>query len=88
MKDANDNVRGEVSINQLVSATQCSHVTRYRGHGVRNWEDHIAKAFDKDGGAYTLSRQDVLIYQDFARCGDLKQLIENHRDKKRYVLGP
>ena len=62
--------------------------TRYRGYGVRNWEDHIAKAFDKDGRAYALSRQDVLIYQDFARCGDLKQLIENHRDKKRCVLGP
>lgn len=83
MKDAKDNVRGEVSINQLVSSTQCSHVTRYRGHGVRNWEDHIAKAFGKDSEAYTLDRQDVLIYQDFARCGDLKHLIENHRDKKR-----
>lgn len=72
-------VQGEVNINQLVDTTQCSHVTRYRGHGVRNWEDRIAKGFGKASGAMTLSRQAVFIYQDFAGCGNLDQLIRNHK---------
>lgn len=83
MATAQETVRGEVYINQLVSSTQCTHVTRYRGHGARNWTAHVAKGFDKGRRVTTFDRQDVLIYQDFAGCGSLDDLIENHKDKKR-----
>lgn len=44
--DANAEAQREVTVNQLIESTQCSHVSRYRGHSVRTSESHLIRPGD------------------------------------------
>ncbi|KAH6643789.1 kinase-like domain-containing protein [Boeremia exigua] len=84
-KDVDAAVQREIAALELVRSTQCSHVSNYRGHSVREFDSHCIRPGDNDTQMWTYHRKTVHLYQDFAGHGDLKQLINHHRKTKRPI---
>lgn len=80
--DANAEAQREVTVNQLIESTQCSHVSRYRGHSVRTSESHLIRPGD-NARVMKIPQKGVHLYHDFAGCGNLGEVINRHRKSQK-----
>ncbi|KAJ8116373.1 hypothetical protein OPT61_g2181 [Boeremia exigua] len=76
---ANARVEQEVGIHRLIGSTNCSHVNRYRGHGIRETKTHLIMPGQTESQIH--HRKTVHLYEDFSGHGDLQQLVARHSEK-------
>jgi hypothetical protein len=60
-------------MNRKLRASQCSHVLKYRGHGERVTQKRV-----EPRGKRKETQRVVSLYTEFARYGDLYQVIQAH----------
>lgn len=80
--DVDADAKREVNISQLAGSAQCSHIIKYRGHNVRETQDHYVSVDDLDT-VKERNRKTAHLYQDFAAYGNLQQLIARHAREAR-----